>query len=402
MKILFVSTLNLATNPRFVKEIKLALTNGFSAEVICFEFDNWSYDFNRQLVGELSGAKFHIIPAGRKPFLPWAASVFWEKFYRFAGALIPLPPALRSKGISRRSGLLVKEIKKLKGNQYHLVVGHNPGALYPSFYAAQMFNAKSGFDVEDYHPGEGDNPREQKLTKSLMNELLPKMDYVSFASPLMKKKHIEDAGLEGKNWQVVLNYFPAKDFIFSKPATNNSAILQLVWFSQNINYKRGLEQVIPALDNFKDKIVLTLIGNMKEAFYKEYIEPRPHINVIPPQEQKALHQLMVNFDVGLAIEPGKDKNNFIALANKLITYFQSGLYILASDTPAHVDFFQTYPQHGRAVSLEKENVPIALQNLLESAKEIKENKQNRIAAAAQFNWETESEKLLQLWKKINA
>jgi glycosyltransferase involved in cell wall biosynthesis len=111
---------------------------------------------------------------------------------------------------------------------------------------------------------------------------------------------------------------------------------------------------------------------------------------------------MVNFDVGLAIEPGKDKNNFIARANKLITYFQSGLYILASDTPAHVDFFQTYPQHGRAVSLEKENVPIALQNLLESAKEIKENKQNRIAAAAQFNWETESEKLLQLWKKINA
>ena len=113
MKILFVSTLNLATNPRFVKEIKLALTNGFSAEVICFEFDNWSYDFNRQLVGELSGAKFHIIPAGRKPFLPWAASVVWEKFYRLTGALIPLPPALRSKGISRRSGLLVKEIKKL-------------------------------------------------------------------------------------------------------------------------------------------------------------------------------------------------------------------------------------------------------------------------------------------------
>ncbi|MBS1753916.1 MAG: hypothetical protein JST34_07695, partial [Bacteroidetes bacterium] len=179
-------------------------------------------------------------------------------------------------------------------------------------------------------------------------------------------------------------------------------ILQLVWFSQNINYKRGLEQVIPALDNFKDKIVLTLIGNMKEGFYKEYIEPRPHIKLIKPQEQKALHKLMENFDIGLAIEPGKDKNNFIALANKLITYFQSGLYILASDTPAHVDFFETYPQHGMAVSLEKENVPGALTKLLQSSHQIIENKQYRISASAQFNWETESEKLLQLWKKISA
>lgn len=111
---------------------------------------------------------------------------------------------------------------------------------------------------------------------------------------------------------------------------------------------------------------------------------------------------MGNFDIGLAIEPGKDKNNFIALANKLITYFQSGLYILASDTPAHIDFLNTFPQHGMAVNLEKENVPSALNKLLLSAKEIQENKNTRMAASAAYSWEKESEKLLQLWKNTSA
>jgi glycosyltransferase involved in cell wall biosynthesis len=402
MKILFISSLNLATNPRFVKEIKLALANGFSADVICFEFNNWSNAFNQQIKKDIGHANIYSIPAGRKPFLPWAISVFWEKCYRLAGFLFPMPLSLQSKGVSRRSGLLVKQIKKLKQQQYNWVIGHNPGALYPVYFGAKKFNAQAAFDVEDYHPGEGNNPGEQRLTKLLMNELLPKLDYVSFASPLMKKKHIEDCGKEGKNWTVVLNFFAADDFKKLPTGTNNNDLLKLVWFSQNINYKRGLEQVIPALDAYKDKIELTLIGNMKEEFYKEYVAPRPHIKIIPPQEQKALHHLMGNFDIGLAIEPGKDKNNFIALANKLITYFQSGLYILASDTPAHIDFLKTFPQHGMAVNLEKENVPSALNKLLLSAKEIQENKKTRKAASAAFSWETESEKLLQLWKNTSA
>ncbi|NMD29667.1 MAG: hypothetical protein GYA79_08130, partial [Bacteroidetes bacterium] len=77
MKILFISSLNLATNPRFVKEIKLALANGFSADVICFEFNNWSNAFNQQIKKDIGHANIYSIPAGRKPFLPSAVSVFW-------------------------------------------------------------------------------------------------------------------------------------------------------------------------------------------------------------------------------------------------------------------------------------------------------------------------------------
>ena len=398
MKLLFISTLNLATNPRFFKEIRLALDHGLNVDVICFEFDNWSYQFNQELKEQIAGANLYVIPAGRKPFLPWAKSVGLEKLYRYGANFLNLPLALKSKGISRRSGLLVKAINHLKGN-YDLVIGHNPGALYPAFYAAKKFKAKAGFDVEDYHPGEGDNKKEQQLTRSVMDELLPKMDYVSFAAPLIKQRHIQDGGVEGKNWFTILNYFPGRDFELAKQA-GGSAVLKLVWFSQNINFKRGLEQIIPVLDHYRDKIELSLIGNCKEAFYVAYLQQRPHIKIIPPQDQKSLHKMMQQFDIGLAIEPGKDKNNFIALANKLITYFQAGLYILASDTPAHIDFFTMHPHNGTAASLDADNLPSILEKLLKDTDAIREGYPARFAKAQQYNWESESQKLLDHWQKI--
>lgn len=400
MKILFITTLNLATNPRLVKEIRLALGSGYEVDVICFEFNNWSYEFNLALRTEFTNRNinFIVIPAGRKPFFPWAISVFWEKFYRAIGTFIPLPLHLQSMGVSRRSGLLVKTLKTINGH-FDLVIGHNPGALYPAYFIAKKMETKAGFDVEDYHPGEGDNKNEQALTFSLMKTLLPKMDYVSFAAPLIKEKHIKDCSKEGSNWITILNYFSGTDFVYEKKK-NDAGILKLVWFSQNIDYKRGLEQIIPVLDKYKDKIQLTLIGNCKETFANEFLYRRPHIKIIPPLEQKKLHQLIQSFDIGLAIEPGKDKNNFIALANKLITYFQAGLYILASDTPAHTAFFKEHNLHGMSTSLEIEKIPEVLDFLLAKKASIQAGYVERLSTSKNNIWETESIKLKEVWESV--
>jgi hypothetical protein len=400
MRLLFITTLNLATNPRLVKEIKLALGKNYTVDVVCFEFNNWSVEFNEQLKREMNAASFYEIPAGRKPFLKWAKTVWQEKLYRMAAAAVKLPLALANKGVSRRSDLLIKKINRLTG-PYDLVIGHNPAALYPVYYAAEKFKTKAGFDVEDYHPGEGENKREQLLTRYVMNALLPKMNYVSFAAPLIKKKHIEDCGKEAENWFTILNYFPLADFEQSK-TVNDADALRLVWFSQNINYKRGLEQIIPVLDHYQGRIELTLIGNVKEAFYTEYLQQRPHIKLMPPQDQKSLHALMKNFDIGLAIEPGKDNNNLIALANKLMTYFQSGLHILASDTPAHIDFFTTFPGNGELASLDKENLPGVLDHLLSEKETIRAGYNKRFSTGQKYNWEAEAYRLSDYWKKITS
>lgn len=397
MRILFISTLNLATNPRLFKEIQLALQAGYEVDVLCFEFNNWSFEFNRQLKKKLGEAELTTIEGGRKPFFPWLFSVFQEKLFRTASKIIPVAGGLLSQAVSRRSNLLISRIKKMDG-KYDLVIGHNPGALYPAYLAGKKLQCKVGFDIEDYHPGEGTNKHGQALTKKLIGHYLHKMDYVTFAAPLMRKRTIEDIGHAGKNWNDILNFFPRNEFSYEKKEADN--ILKVVWFSQNVNYNRGLEQVIPILEKFQDKIELTLIGNKKEPFFTNYVANHPWIKHLPPMSQKDLHKAVTNFDIGLAIEPGKDHNNMIALANKLITYFQSGLYILASDTPSHIDFFSLYPEHGMATNLSEENMELVFTKLFQQKNLIRDNREKRIYQVKEKGWETESQKLLQIWKQL--
>lgn len=397
MRILFISTLNLATNPRLYKEIRLALENGYKVDILCFEFHNWSYEFNQQLKKEIGEAGLTIIPAERKPFFPWALSVFQEKAFRILSHIFPLKGKSLSQAISRRSNLLMKQIRKME-SEYDLVIGHNPGALYTTMFAGKKFKCKTGFDIEDYHPGEGSNHHLQALTKKLIGLYLPKMDYVTFAAPLMKARTKEDIRHEGKHWMDVLNFFPESEFNYEDSQENGD--LKVVWFSQNVNFKRGLEQVIPLMEKFKDEIQLTLIGNKKEPFFTEYIEQRPWINYLAPMSQKDLNKTISSFDVGLAIEPGKDHNNSIALANKLLTYFQCGLYILASDTPSHIQFFKDFPTHGLSTSLLAEKIESVFKDLSRKKSIIRDGRKRRMENARRHSWEMESQKLLNIWSRL--
>lgn len=397
MNLLFISTLNFATNPRLVKEVRLALQLGHSVEVVCFEFDNWSLPFNQDIKKEFKDVKLHLIPAGRTPFLPWAGSVFLESFFRVTGRFIPPKGWTLSQAVTRRTNLLVKKIKQIKGH-FDLVIGHNPGALYPTWFAAKKFNCKCGFDVEDYHPGEGDNKNVQKLTLQLMNFYLPQMDYISFAAPLMKTRTISDIDGERKNWIEVYNFFPKDEF--RATVEKSKGPLRIVWFSQNVNFKRGLEQVIPALEPFKDHIEMTLIGNRKEEFFESFLSKYSFVKYISPMGQQSLHRQLSTFDVGLAIEPGKDFNNNIAWSNKLLTYFQCGLFVLASDTPAHKDFFNRFPQHGMSLPLQSDRVTEAIEKLLAMKEFIQAGRESRFLDAQVQCWEQEGEKLLQVWNSF--
>jgi hypothetical protein len=396
VNILFISTLNLATNPRLFKEAQFALQEGHKVQIICFEFDNWSYDFNQQLKINLAGALLIILPGNRKPLFPWAVSVFLEKFYRVTGKFIKLSDKNLSQAVSRRSSLLLGALKKSR-LPVDLVIGHNPGALYPVLIAAKKMEAVPAFDIEDYHPGEGKNKHEQSFTKELISRTLPRMKYVSFAAPLILKRTAIDIRHTPANWIVLLNYFNSGDF--DLPVRANDGPLKLVWFSQNINHSRGLEQLMPGLAKFKNDIKLTVIGNRKDPFCAAYIDNNEQVSIMPPLAQKELHKMISEFDVGLAIEPGKDKNNFIALSNKLITYFQSGIYILATDTPAHKLFFERYSLNGSAVSLnENDEVEDVLRNLLSRIDTIRSQKLLRFEEAKKYCWETESKKLSDIWK----
>ena len=317
-----------------------------------------------------------------------------EKTLRFLNKIFNLTPKLISYSVSKRSFLLTRYVNKIQN--VDIVVGHNPGALYATYWTANKFKCRSGFDVEDYHPGEGNNNKQQQLLLQLMKRFLPEMDYVSFAAPLIKDEIIKNVSFTAKtNLPIVLNYFSKNDFNIDSLIINQK--IKLVWFSQNIDFDRGLESVIPILEKHKNLIEFHLYGNLSKNFEKKILHFTDFIKFHGTTNQNILYYELKYYDIGLALEPGKDLNNLLAISNKILCFFQSGLYILSTDTPAQKLFLNEHPNHGITFNMDFSNFEDTLILIIENISKIRMEKSKRFNDSRNYNWENESVLVLKNW-----
>lgn len=395
MRILFITTHNLATNPRLYKEVLLAKEAGYSVEILCFEFNNWSKKNNDFLIQQLGEIKVNRLDADRTKFGSWLWSVILEKAFRCFGRLVPLTAASLSQAVSRRSVLLTRAIQGV--TRPDIVIGHNPGAMWATFSAAKKFNCRAGFDVEDYHPGEGTDTNLQKITKQLMGKLLPIYNYVSFASPLILNEFEIYNKDNSRAWFSVLNYFPKAQF--REPSIVGSGPIKMVWFSQNINVGRGLELILTFVKKNINNVELHLIGNLDKKFYEKELKNISNIFIHLPIQQIELHDKLSNFDIGLALEPAKDLNNDLAISNKLLSYLQAGLFVVASNTSAQTDFLHNWQNHGKCFDYKLNNFGDILLGLIDEIETIRKEKVLRFNNFKNNNWESTSINLLNEWNK---
>jgi hypothetical protein len=397
MKILFLTTANLSTNPRLLKEINLCRKNSIDFEIIAFRLGNW-YDENDQEVIRHFHQKVHYISATRNPFLPWFISslvgyIAGLLFHLFRQHLL-----LAALASNKRTFLLLQRLKYQKYN-YDLIIAHNLGALYPAFSFSQKHDIPFIFDVEDYHPGEICSPIEKYRRLLLFNKLLSLASYIYAASPLILKTSLEQIKNKPPH-EVVDNVFSKEEFIFSNNPPDDK--IQLVWFSQNINFGRGLELIIPVVRDLQSDFHINLIGKLSQGFYYKYlVNYKDCFTIKPPVSQKQLNQSLACYDVGVAFElSSADYNRTLCLTNKIWAYFQAGLYILATDTPAQVNFMNRFPTHGSIYSQNIDAIKSGLSEVASQITLIRENKRKRFQNALLHAWESQEDKVLKIWQSV--
>jgi hypothetical protein len=392
--ILFLTSTNLAANPRLVKELSLARTAGFDCTVVQFQVGNWSDQLTAELIADYPDVKFVRLSATRKPLIPWLLSTFMQFLYsRLPLFMISVPQLAIANG--KRAWLLLQWLKK-HSVQYQWVVAHNPPAFYPACYYAQKCGVALGVDIEDYHPGETCKPAAQKRMRTLMRRVLPYANYCSYASPLIAKEVQQDIP-EMMNRQIILlNGFPKEEFLM--PKINSEPILKIVWFSQHIASGRGLEQVFPVINKLYPKVELHLIGNINREFEEKFIQNKTGIFPLGILSQKELHHKLSEFDVGLATDLPVNRNREIALTNKIITYAQAGLVIAAMHTEAQDNFLQS----GELQYVQMQNNPISIENaflqLYHNKVSGKFNMLDQYQKAQQYCWEKISQPLKIIWE----
>jgi len=292
-----------------------------------------------------------------------------------------------------------QEALKAKADLY---IAHNAGAIAVAADAAKKNDAKFAFDAEDFHRGENLSDLVKRALILIEDHYLPIADYITAASPLIAKEYEQ---LYKKSISTILNVFPKPNLPQMEKQNFNG--LKLFWFSQTIGFDRGIEVVIEAMGKINNPLLsLHLLGNHNEQIKIQFNElainfglQTSQLHFYPPISSDEIFAFANQFDIGLATETGIPFNRDICLTNKIFTYVQSGLAVIASDTSAQSKLILDYPQLGLIYKKKECNQLVSIiSRYLIAPQDLQIAKQNSLKIAQEvFNWEIEEQRFLQTY-----
>lgn len=390
-KICIVSDKHLHANPRVWKEATTLANNGYEVSVVTQFSSVDSIKQDEALLKRLD-AKFEY-KAG-VDMTPGRAKKSTILFYKV-----------------RRK--LAATMKKLTGLDSEYLITYAPEQLYgkalledADLYIAhveggycvgkRLHKAKKNvaFDQEDWFSRDYLVPeRPVKLLSSLERYALKHGQYVTCPSEAMASG-LESAYKTNKP-SVVYNCFPKEEL----PKDITTTKISLVWFSQTIGSGRGLERIIDTIKKLDVTVSLLLIGNCSDA-YKQTLLQRlgadsaHELKIQSPVPHHELHEILLQQDIGLALENDHPDNKDTTVSNKMFQYLQAGLKVLATDTKGQAEVGEKFPDAVMLVDAGNDG------NWNDKLQELIDRKVSAVSIAEKyyehFSWEQQEAKLLSL------
>ncbi len=166
---------------------------------------------------------------------------------------------------------------------------------------------------------------------------------------------------------------------------------------------RGLENLVLAAAHL-EKGVLVLMGwgaqegELKEMVRREGLEERVYFH--EPVAPDELVRCCMSASVGVVIYRNTGLNNYYATPNKLYEYIHAGLPVVSSDFPALEEVVEGYGVGGTFDPEDPKSIAAAINRVLADEQCYDTIRSNALAAAQVFNWETESAKLLEVYRRV--
>lgn len=388
-----ITTGHIASDPRLVKEGIALSKAGFKVHIVFTQYVSYLVEHDRRILNDN--------PEWTYQTLNWTGDSLQSKINRLSSKLISLFSAKKELALNRN---LFWQQKKATNYKADLYIAHNLGALPVVVSASKKNNTKCGFDAEDFHRHEVSddvNDVNVKLKTAIENRYIPQADYITASSPQIADKY---ASLFDRRITTVLNVFP-KINSYNK-ITNDNATLKLFWFSQTIGTNRGIETAIEGIRISGIKAELHLLGYLGDDYMQHLHNLTTDLNHLctiyfhAPVYADELFGIAAQFDIGLATEPYQPLNRNICLTNKLFTYIQCGLAVIASNTIAQKAFLSHYSDAGKLYSNADEFAYI-LTEYNTNRKLLHTTKQNNFKLGqTTLNWENESKKFIKNIYKV--
>jgi glycosyltransferase involved in cell wall biosynthesis len=403
--VVLVSSGQPSLNPRLVKEADTLIEAGYHVTVLYTYWNTWGTQLDVELLGKKKWKAIRVAGApGNKSLIYYFSKFIYKAsnwFTRLTGLMLVADIA-----IARGAWFLTKRIKKIEADIY---IGHNLGALPAIVMAAKKHNKLCGFDAEDFHRNEVTDDissLDVKLKKHIEDKYIAQLNYLTVSSPLIGDEY--KRLYPQIKQEVLLNSFP-KIILHQAIGNNGGSKLKLFWFSQTVGVNRGIENIIAALQILKNiEFELHLLGDVtntiQTAFNHQVAGSNSKIYFHAPIAPDGIINFASQFDIGFASEQNVPFNRDICLTNKLFTYLQGGLTILASDTKAQATFIIQHTVAGKTYN-NNDTTTIAeallyYQNNRQALQQDKDH--NYQLGQTSLNWDMEKKRFLSIVDKTLA
>jgi len=387
IKINILTGSHLTDNPRVWKEASALNKAGFNVSIFTTWYSSQKLNHDSKLIDNSIDyiSVINLIPSlNNILFVIYAKAIKRIALYLFR--------YFKISSIYQQVYLPKWQLKKILKHPCELFICHQETGLFLGNYLIKK-GYKVAFDFEDLYSEDYLNRyRPVGLLKKSELFALNNAVYVTCPSKSMAE-YFQMLSPSGKHVNVIYNSFP----IIRHPETELQKIPNsLLWFSQTIGPKRGIEELVKSLKLIEQSLNITFIGSVSDS-YKYFILDQlscstHEVKFIPLLSNSDLLYYIKRFEIGLALELSTPISRDLTITNKILLYLQSNLKVIASKTAGHLELQEYFPGQIKYVDL---NNTI---NFAESIKDIILSSANKLNYYFnnKYSWAKSAERLVKL------
>jgi glycosyltransferase involved in cell wall biosynthesis len=284
-----------------------------------------------------------------------------------------------------------------------LLVSNDLDTLLPNYLISKLKQKPLVYDSHEYFtevPELVDRPIVQKTWKLIERNIFPRLTNVITVNDSIADLFEHDYGIRPT---VVRNIPPFRKLKLNKsrkelglPEDKKILIMQ----GAGINVHRGSEEMVEAMPEIKDAILLIVGGGDVINWLKaKVIELGISDKVIfkPRMPYDDLIQYTANADLGLTLDKDNNLNYRFSLPNKLFDYIQAGIPVVATPLPEIAKIIDTYQVGCYMPGHQPANMAAKINEVLADQQQMDAWKKNCRFAAPELNWEKEEKKVIDIY-----
>jgi hypothetical protein len=399
-KICIVSSGNLASNPRLLKEADALHEAGYAVTAVVCNYTAALRVFDDDIAAKVPWTVVRVPRPSWERYLHVAAKLGARGL---SNAGLGVPVALAANAYRGPAQALHHAVRDLPADLY---IAHYVPALPAAAFAARRHGGMLGFDAEDFHSGEGTGGAGEEFRMAMVRAVeracLPHCAHMTTAAPMFGDAY---KSLYGVASTTVLNVFPREMLtapVERRTRRDEGPTLAAYWFSQTVGLDRGLQAFLQAMAGAKVQVSLDIRGGNRAGWGEvlmalaRELGIAERVRLLPMAAPGEMANLAAAYDLGLSLETGETESRRLCLGNKIFTYLLAGVPVMMSDTPAQSALAAELGDAAAVVSLAD---PLAMARVLDRLAGSPDALDKAKAAAAElgrqrYNWQVEKRALL--------